>query len=102
MCELWDDKQIVRVTGEGPICEFIILVPERTSGNSVNSRKLNEKINQEILCLELGKNLNEKWLVKRGQLIRLYTLLRDFNLLVRSHYSREDPKGFQYDSREDR
>ncbi|KAH8743703.1 hypothetical protein F5882DRAFT_498905, partial [Hyaloscypha sp. PMI_1271] len=84
VCELWDDKQIVRVTGEGRICEFIILGPERTSGKSVSSPKLDEKIDQEVLCLELGKNPNEKWLVKDGQLIRLYTLLRDSNLLIRA------------------
>ncbi|KAL2198382.1 hypothetical protein P885DRAFT_33150, partial [Corynascus similis CBS 632.67] len=28
VCELWNGQQIVRVMGKGPICEFIILLPE--------------------------------------------------------------------------
>ncbi|KAK4247683.1 hypothetical protein C7999DRAFT_41018 [Corynascus novoguineensis] len=28
VCELWNGQQIVRVMGRGPICEFIILLPE--------------------------------------------------------------------------
>lgn len=72
VCELWDDKQIVRVTGVGPICEFIVLMQEETSGNSVNSNHtLGEKSNQKIHCLELGKNLNENWRVKHSQLAHL-------------------------------
>jgi hypothetical protein len=67
VCELWDDKQIVRVTGDGPICEFIIPVPEERSGNSVDNSTLDEKINQEIQCLKLGKNPNEEWLVEHSQ-----------------------------------
>jgi hypothetical protein len=68
VCELWDDKQIVRVTGDGPICEFIILVPEESSGNSVDHSSLGEKINQEVQCLELGKSPpNEKWLEEHSQ-----------------------------------
>ena len=34
VCELWDGHQIVREVGEGPIREFIILVPKGTGKKS--------------------------------------------------------------------
>ncbi|CAI6089116.1 unnamed protein product [Clonostachys chloroleuca] len=33
VCELWNGQEIVRVMGEGPIREFIVLVPEGSSEN---------------------------------------------------------------------
>lgn len=33
VCELWNGRQIVRVMGEGPIWEFIILSPEGNGNN---------------------------------------------------------------------
>lgn len=33
-CELWDGKQGVKVAGEGPIREFVILLPEGIGENS--------------------------------------------------------------------
>ncbi|KAK6719620.1 hypothetical protein SNK05_002751 [Fusarium graminearum] len=33
VCELWNGREIVRVMGEGPIREFIVLMPESSGGN---------------------------------------------------------------------
>lgn len=38
VCELWNGQQIVRVMGEGPIREFIILMPKEGEENGSQTR----------------------------------------------------------------
>ncbi len=68
VCELWNGQQIVRVMGEGPIREFIILLPEnhgkadQASGNSPA---------HEILVEELGNDGQNEHLPEYSQYAHL-------------------------------
>ncbi len=92
VCELWDDRQIVRVTGKAPIHEFIILVPEEnhdsrksntpdtptqtatgglTNENNqpVGSQDAVQDMGEEALFLELEDPRRKEYLANYGQLV---------------------------------
>ncbi|KAK3363272.1 hypothetical protein B0T25DRAFT_513321 [Lasiosphaeria hispida] len=58
VCELWNGQEIVRVMGEGPIREFIVLLPEGGDGNSDRVK---------VMELEDDENKEQKHLKEHGQ-----------------------------------
>ncbi|RYP39999.1 hypothetical protein DL767_001933 [Monosporascus sp. MG133] len=82
VCELWNGQEIVRVMGEGPIREFIILLPKgidkngdrgskattpsqptttsRGGSSSVDGQMTNPKICQDVLAMKLDKESDAK------------------------------------------
>lgn len=76
VCELWNGQQIVRVTGSGPIREFIIIQPEATArkgddpmGDSKSNSEHNSddgpETNREISVLTLTHG-HDEYLVREG------------------------------------
>jgi hypothetical protein len=68
VCELWNGEEVVRIMGEGPIREFIILLPESYEKNdSIRSSQdgsrtnINEKPEIKVMDLsEDNKYLRQK------------------------------------------
>ncbi|RYP91054.1 hypothetical protein DL770_002827 [Monosporascus sp. CRB-9-2] len=82
VCELWNGQEIVRVMGEGPIREFVILLPKgikkngdrgskattpsqptttsREGSSSVGGQMANPKISQDVLVMKLDKESDAK------------------------------------------
>ncbi|RYP04538.1 hypothetical protein DL764_004400 [Monosporascus ibericus] len=82
VCELWNGQEIVRVMGEGPIRELVILLPKGISKNRelgsktttpsqptttsrvgsslVDGQRTNPKISQDVLAMKLDKESNAK------------------------------------------
>ena len=64
VCELWNGQQIVRVMGEGPIREFVILPPNVRSEGKAQVTTGAEEAYQEIQVMKL-ENAN-KYLKEYG------------------------------------
>jgi hypothetical protein len=47
VCELWDGQQVARVVADGPVCEFIILVPEGIVKNTQRTNRLVSRIESD-------------------------------------------------------
>ena len=66
VCELWNGQEVVRVMGEGPIREFIIMVPE---GRGEDGTK-----DQDCIFPQIDNDVkltgNNKYLVNHGQHVR--------------------------------
>lgn len=92
VCELWNGRQIVRVMGEGPIREFIILWPEdgeeskeqsqarettltEARSNSDSETGAVSASEKNILVTRL-RDATEKYLPKYGQYLCLRLLIR--------------------------
>ncbi|KAK4109369.1 hypothetical protein N656DRAFT_783302 [Canariomyces notabilis] len=90
VCELWNGQQIVRVMGEGPIREFIILMPkEGENGNQTRTAMTPEempikKLNDAVLSkpgIATDPNSFDKWYY-----LTKYSEYPDLHLLPLSYF----------------
>ena len=66
VCELWNGQEVVRVMGEGPIREFIIMVPERSGDGGGKDQDSDSAltIDKDVPVDELKDD--NKYLIRRG------------------------------------
>ena len=67
VCELWNGQGVVRVMGEGPIREFIIMVPKGSGENGLTTDKTtNLKINKEVPTMTFKGQVGYEYLRKQS------------------------------------
>lgn len=71
VCELWNSQEIVRVMGQGPIREFIILIPEDKTKDEKETGEGREGHMLEVRAMELKDphKMNKEYLGPCGTCI---------------------------------